>query len=347
MNKYLAITVFLIYSVVKAQDIHFSQFNEHPSLINPALTGAAAPSRFSLAYRNQWRSVSMPYTSYGASAEIRFKPGQWQQAASANFKQRVIGRLAGGIAVYKDNAGDGSMGTTRVNFSLASFVPTGRKSFLALGIQGSAVQTVVNNNNLLFPNQYNGTGYDASVPSNENFQAQNFLNGDLAAGILWTYGQNDRSMLGQKQLKANVGFSVYHLIPERSTLLVSPSTYNAIRFVSHGNFLISLSNPDYAIEPSYLIQFRQSSMEVLGGGMLKRYVKMNSKYTGLERRSFFGAGIYYRNNDALILNCALDIKEQFMLGVSYDINVSRLKIGTNAQGGAELTMRYTPPRVNK
>ena len=56
-----------------AQDLHFSQFNQQPSLVNPALTGATAPLRASLVYRDQWRSVTSPYTTIGASFETRFK----------------------------------------------------------------------------------------------------------------------------------------------------------------------------------------------------------------------------------------------------------------------------------
>lgn len=343
---------FIIFSVsvsslfLEAQDLHFSQFNEQPALINPALMGATASSRVAIAYRNQWRSVSLPYTSYGVSAETRFKTSEWLQAGnsrSMTFKQRVGGRLAGGISVYKDNAGDGSFGTTRVNLSLASFVPVGKSSFLSMGLQGGIVQTVANASKLLFPNQYNGAGYDASVPSNESFQAQNTFNADLAGGLLWTYGQNDRSLLGHRQLKAAVGLSFYHITQSYTSLLLKGKYERSVRFTAHGNVLVSLSNRDFALEPSYLVQSRLSSNEIVAGAMLRHYVKMDSKYTGLERRSYFGLGLYYRNKDAAILSAAIEVKEQWRIGLSYDLNLSRLRVGTNAKGGVELTMRYTPP----
>lgn len=55
-----------------SQDFHFSQFNETPDLVNPALTGVSNIMRASIIYRDQWRSVTVPYTTYGVSVESRF-----------------------------------------------------------------------------------------------------------------------------------------------------------------------------------------------------------------------------------------------------------------------------------
>jgi len=329
----------------KSQDIHFSQYAEQPALINPALTGANNPSRASIGYRNQWRSVTSPYVTYGASFETRFNATSWQQVdkfRSMTFKKKTAGRVAGGISVYKDNAGDGNMGTTQVNLSLATFVPTGKKGFLSVGLQGGLVQRKLDNANLVFPNQYNGTGYDASMTSNETFQNQSSTYGNFAAGVLWSYGQNDPSIFGKRQLKGNIGFSMYHL-NKRQSYLIKGKNDRSVKYVLHGDLLLGLPNPDFAIAPSYLFQFRGSSSELLAGMLVKRYIKMNSKYTGIIKRSSFGFGFYYRNKDAAILSMQIEIKEQLNIGMSYDINVSRLKTGTNARGGFELTMRYTPP----
>lgn len=330
-----------------AQDLHFSQFNEQPALVNPALTGATAPSRMSIAYRNQWRSISTPFVSIGASAETRFNASEWQQVdkfRSMTFKKRTTGRLAAGLSVYRDNAGDGKMGSTQVNLSFSSFVPTGKKSLIAVGLQGGWAQYMVNSEKLIFPNQYNGYGYDAGMNSNESFYSQSYSYFDFGGGALWTYGQNDRSLLGKRQLKGNAGASFYHISKDKSFLTSGRRDAN-MKFVVHGDLLVSLTNPDFAIAPSFIFQMRGVSKEVLAGFLLKRYIKIDSKYTGIIKRSSLGAGVYYRNNDAAILYVALELKEQCVIGVSYDINISRLTTGTNARGGFELTMRYTPPRA--
>ena len=73
LHKIFGGLIILLPFTIKAQDLHFSQFNENPSLINPALTGANSVMRASAVYRDQWRTVTVPYKTYGVSFESRFK----------------------------------------------------------------------------------------------------------------------------------------------------------------------------------------------------------------------------------------------------------------------------------
>lgn len=348
MKKILFYLILFIFHVsgLDAQDIHFSQYNEQPSLINPALIGATDPSRASLGHRTQWRSITSPFLTTGASFETRFNSSNWQEVdkfRSMTFKERSTGRLASGISVFNDKSSDGKLGSTQVNISLSSFVPITEKSFFSVGIQASWVQKRLNNSNLVFPNQYNGSGYDVGLNSNETYQTQSYSYADLAVGILWTYDKKDKSLLGKRQQKAKLGFSIYHINQSDGNFLLNGKSDLYLKYVMHGDLLVSLPNPDFAIAPSYIIQLSGPSNELLVGLLVKRYFDIDSKYTGLIKRSSFGFGTYYRNNDAIILNTLLEIKEQWAIGVSYDINVSRLVRGTNARGGFELTLRYTPP----
>ncbi|MBK7037948.1 MAG: type IX secretion system membrane protein PorP/SprF [Bacteroidetes bacterium] len=53
--------------VLRAQDVHFSQYNAAPLALNPALTGVnSCDWRAGLTYRNQWNSVTTPYVTYEA-----------------------------------------------------------------------------------------------------------------------------------------------------------------------------------------------------------------------------------------------------------------------------------------
>jgi hypothetical protein len=50
----IGIAVFLFGSLnLFSQDLHFSQFNENPSMVNPALTGANYEMRASMCYRDR------------------------------------------------------------------------------------------------------------------------------------------------------------------------------------------------------------------------------------------------------------------------------------------------------
>ncbi|MFY7883255.1 MAG: type IX secretion system membrane protein PorP/SprF, partial [Dolichospermum sp.] len=107
-----------------AQDFHFSQYNENPSLINPALTASRDAMRASVVYKNQWKSVTTPFTTYGASFDTKFKPSNWEQADKFRQKiyKRSINKGSAGISFYNDRAGDGKLTTTNFNISLATFV---------------------------------------------------------------------------------------------------------------------------------------------------------------------------------------------------------------------------------
>ena len=66
---YIILTIGLN-SIYHSQDIHFSQFNLSPLNLNPAMTGAfQGDYRFAGNHRNQWSSVTVPYTTYAFSAE--------------------------------------------------------------------------------------------------------------------------------------------------------------------------------------------------------------------------------------------------------------------------------------
>lgn len=346
-NVFITLLTLLSF-LVHSQDPHFSQFNEHPSLINPALTGANDPLRVSAAYKDQWRSVTTSYQTYGASFETRFKPTAWQKVdnfRSMTFKQKTLGRLATGLSIYRDKAGDANLNLTQANLSLASFVPTGRNSFLSAGLQASIVQRKIDNNKLVFPEQYNGSGYDANMASGESFGSQNFIYPDFAGGFLYSFIRSDKKITGIKQRKANIGISVYHVNrPSQKYLTVSKDQLYS-KYVLHGDFLFDLTKSKLGLAPSYLIQFQGSNKEILAGMLVKYYMNIDSKYTGIIKRNTLSYGAYYRNNDAAILHVMLEWQEQYAIGLSYDANISGLKSASFTRGGMEISLRYTPPKA--
>ena len=76
MKQLLTLIFILVIIQLNAQDGHFSQFYASPMSLNPALTGL---SRYKLKataqYREQWRSVTVPYVSMQGGVEGRFNQG--------------------------------------------------------------------------------------------------------------------------------------------------------------------------------------------------------------------------------------------------------------------------------
>src|SRR3954463_8647895 len=136
-QKTIVVVMMMLSFVSTAQDMHFSQFNEQPALMNPALTGALKRYRISMGYKNQWRKVSDPYKTFGVSLDGKILKGKWrvEDMSPLTHRNQNIGRLGGGLSIYRDVAGAGDMSLTQINGSLAAFLPTGHWSFLSVGLQ--------------------------------------------------------------------------------------------------------------------------------------------------------------------------------------------------------------------
>jgi type IX secretion system PorP/SprF family membrane protein len=343
MKKYLILIggIFVTGTSAFSQDLHFSQFNENPSLVNPALTGASYVMRTSVVYKDQWRSVTVPYKTYGASFDMKFKASSWDKVdpyKTRTFK-RSFNKLSGGLAFYSDKAGDGNMGTNQVNLSLASFIKTGDNSALSLGLQGSAVQKTVDYSKFIFSNQFNGTGYDATLANNEKFGTQSFVYPDVAGGVLWMYSRDESSIGENNQLKADVGVGMFHINKPKQKWLLGTDEKLFSKYIIHAKVLYGIPHSNVGLAPSIIYEMQGPTKEIIGGLMIKYYVKDDSKYTGYIKRSSVGLGVYYRAKDAIIVNALIEMG-QYAIGFSYDINTSTLTKVSTLRGGPEIVLRF-------
>lgn len=345
MKKLIAVISLIAFAgEMYSQDIHFSQYNQTPSLVNPAMTGLNNVLRASVIYKDQWRSVTVPYKTYGASFEMKFKGSNWSRVDQHLTKiyKKAVSRMAGGLSFYSDKAGDGNMGSTQVNLSLASFIPLNKISSLSVGLQGSIVQRKIDYSKLLFPDQYNGTTYDPTATQNENYNANNFVYPDFAGGLAWTYGYNEKAIGANNDLRINIGASVYHFNQPKLKYLAETNERLNMKYVLHGDAMIGVPNSNVGIAPSYMVQIQGRSNEVVGGFMIKYYFSQDSKYTGYLKKSAIGLGGYYRNRDAAIIALLIEY-QQYAIGFSYDINMSKLKTASGARGGPEVFLRFVTP----
>jgi hypothetical protein len=89
------LTVGLVCSFVRAQDIHFSQFYQAPLNLNPAMTGSFKGNiRATANFKNQWSSIPNHYQTINASYEMKFLKNKWEN-----------GYIAGGLNLFSDKAG--------------------------------------------------------------------------------------------------------------------------------------------------------------------------------------------------------------------------------------------------
>ena len=334
----------LLGNKMNAQDIHFSQWGQTPALVNPALTGSLAVVRASIIYKDQWRSVTVPYKTYGASFEMKFKASNWEKASPylTRTYKKAFSRTAGGISFFNDKAGDGRMGSTQVNLSFATFIPLNKKNTLSAGLQASVVQRKINFSKLTFPNQYNGTGFDNSMSTGEDYSAQSFVYPDFAGGLNWSYGYSEKSIAANNELRINAGAAMYHITQPKQKYLTATEDRLHAKYILHADAVIGIRNTNVAFVPSYLCEIKGKSLEMVEGLMIKYYFKDDSKYTGYIKRSAFGIGGAYRNKDAAILSAVIEY-ENYALGFSYDLNTSKLTRATASRGGPEIFIRFVTP----
>jgi len=339
MKKLTIISVVLIIAIqirCTAQDIHFSQFNEAPMLLNPALTGSFnGDHRAILNYKNQWGSVAKPYQTYAFSYDAGL------------FKQRFqTGYLGIGISVFKDIAGDMKFGTSQANLSVAYHQELNDNNELAAGIQGGYTGRSLDPTGEEWDNQYDGTGFNGNLSSGETSTFQNFSYGDFSGGLVWNYFSKEMYSTANNALKLNLGACVDHINQPKLSFYQIKNDKLFMKYTVHGGAWIGLKNTNTSIIPSFAFWKQGSSQEIMAGTMFRFRLKEESKYTGFVKESAFSLGGFYRVKDAAIACVQFEIGS-WAFGVSYDVNVSGLKVASSGRGGLEVFMRYISPNPFK
>lgn len=310
---YLISLLFLTAFFAGAQDIHWSQFNDNPIFQNPANSGRfKGDYRIHGNYRDQWRSVTVPFSTFSFSGDARFD---------------AIPKFGLGALFFHDQAGDGKFKTVELQispsyqFNLTSdFVHT-----LRAGLQLGMNHRQVNMDKFSFDAQFDGTIYNNSLPTNESYVNQKNTNFSLGTGLVYEWYKSDRKRIsGGLALfnvnKPNQGF--YGLKVQRDM---------RFNLFAKGQFEL---NYDWDLLPTFQLNFQGKYKELILGSSV-RYILIDRM--GEYRAVYFGA--FYRNKDAGYLSAGLDYQNWYA-GLSYDVNFSKLMPASNVRGGIELSVRY-------
>ena len=351
-NARLAIIAFIFSSAILqtancfSQDIHFSQFTQSPLTVNPAHAGTTTWIRGLVNYKNQWNNV-VPYNTIAASFDQKMKK-RWAQREKKTrtllFKSVSESGLGWGVNVYNDRAGDGHMGTMQGNLSLAYQVLLAKESMLAGGIQAGFVQRSINYSGLNWENQYDpnfSSGFNQGVSAQENFSSSRFIYPDVAAGMIYTYKKNERYMRGNDQRDFQTGIAVFHINQPKYSFIDNNERL-APRIIFHSNGILGISNTNLALAPAILFAQQGANREILAGALMRYMLKEDSKYTGYVKGAAISAGGYYRNKDAVVIAGLVEFSS-YAIGLSYDINTSKLKTATTGRGGVEIVLRFLNP----
>jgi type IX secretion system PorP/SprF family membrane protein len=313
--------VFLSFSAT-AQDIHFSEFYNTPLLLNPSYTGFFnGDYRFTAIYRDQWSSITVPYSTIEGSADLRILTG------SGSYKKNILGL---GINVFSDKAGDSQFSTNEVTLSSAFSVATGmdRTNYLSGGLSAGIGDASIDYSNLVFDQQY----FEPNTPTAENVALNSYDYLDLSGGVSW-------HLIPNKFTNFNIGAAVFHINQPNESFFGDGSSILFRKYVVDASAQFSISN-NLDLYPKTMFEMQGPYNELDLGGLLRcnlspGYIKNEGIY--------FGA--FYRYGDAIIVTTRLDMNA-ISFAFSYDITVSHLVIDGEAQGGPEISIIYIGKFIN-
>lgn len=298
---------------VFAQDIHWSQFNDNPIFQNPANSGKFTGTyRFYANYRDQWRSVTIPYSTISVSADTKIA------------KVRGLGL---GLLFFHDVAGDGRFRTVELQISPSYNLKLDADSIhnLRFGWQLGFNYRQMVFNNYYWDNQFDGVQYNPALPSNETYQTQKKMNFSTGVGIVYEWSISER-----KRISAGIGFFNINA-PNQGFMGQKIKRDRRLNVFAQGQFRI---HEDWDIMPTFQLNFQGTYNEIILGSNV-RYIFKNR----LEKYMAFYFGGFFRNRDSGYMSVGMDYKNWFA-GISYDLNFSKLVPASRVRGGFEVSVRY-------
>lgn len=311
-----------------AQDIHFSQFFAMPIFVNPANAGVEHDLDIGVIHRTQWKAVAQPFTSYGVSISGK---------ASNNKKKNSLGL---GLDSYYDKSGDASFVSLQAGITLAYKIRINELSSISSGIKINYNQRSINNTNFQWGEQYYGKSYNSTLPSGEqiiNLQSINFI--DVAAGFNYRYKKGDKNISSNDLRIIDVGVSGFHINSTNVALYKEASNGLGTRGVFYCQAHLGLRNTNMSLLPKVFYQIQGTHQELVLGMLASLKPKNESTVTGFVVSNVFNIGVLYRGKDAFIGVVQYEMKN-YVIGLSYDINVSKMTSTTTGRGAYEITLRY-------
>lgn len=297
-----SLLVLMLLSIkVYAQQGHLTQFFNASLYVNPAEAGAENKIRVGLNYRRQWPSIATGFTTRALNTDL------------------MIGKFGYGLIVSSNGAGTSSLNQMNVLFNVAHHIQLTSKSRLSAGIQLGFTQYSIDANQLQFDSQYTqGLGYDSNNSSGENISANSATTFSSGIGLVYRYSN---------KWNPSLSFSVKNLVEPR----LSFTQYGDLVSLRQVNIFGDINRkitPKVSIIPYVYYSMHAKASYLQSGVRLGYELASNQQFQvgfGILRKDAFLAyvGIPYKN---------------LLVGLSYDINTSRLTPATNGVGAFEFSL---------
>jgi type IX secretion system PorP/SprF family membrane protein len=320
-NIYRSFSMVMICSCVglvyaNAQDPHFSQYFSSPLTFNPALTGYFdGTQRFTINLRSQWMGAGDPYTTGTASFDTKI------------LKEKIGSNDRWGLGVHAlyDQSSGGIFKNTYLSLSTAfnkGLDADGDQS-IGIGVQATYGRNSVDFNKISFNNQFNGNGFDLSVPSGETINNRSVSYVDLNTGILYNYKDESGNQF-------SFGASMFHILGPRLSFFSGNNYSLQPRYTLHAGASFAVRENDNFFVSGHLMQQAGANENVIGAayGLGLGSAEMN-----------LYLGAWLRINDAIYPYLGLRAPA-YQVGFSYDITNTHLSHEKKFSGSTELSFIY-------
>jgi type IX secretion system PorP/SprF family membrane protein len=321
-----------------SQDAHFSQYYASSLYLNPSMAGVEPNQSFSSNFRQQWKSIIIPYVT----SQVSFIQPIHSKATGKDVHLGGVG-----LSLYNDRAGDGNFKTIGVNVNAAYnlYLNSSQSQCLIFGLQGGMVQKRIDYTNLTWGEQFNpyiGGGYDFSLTVNPDDIGVNMgkVYADVGAGLIYYF--NSKKQYKNMPISGFVGYSGFHLNRPNESFYDDYVAKLSILHKAHAGMEVHVSEK-VNISPNVLVMTQFGRMHY-NTGIYLTYRMIEQKNTLKPTDLILGG--WYRLKDSFIASVGIS-NNNYTLGFSYDINNSNLRYETRGRGSYEISFSIRKMKESK
>jgi len=315
--------VFLLFAqlLFAQQGRNFSMWQENPLQFNPgAVANLDGNIRLFANYRNQYMTLSSnPLQTFSFSFESKL--------IGARNKQNYFNT---GVIVMNDISGDGNYTVSQLGLPLSYSVRLDDRSRLALGVYAGLYQRSVQGNSFTWDHQWNGQFFDTGILSGETINNANVGTFDLSSGLNYSYSID-------KTRRFFAGYSMQHILSPDLAFNIEDRLM--FRHNLHMNANYKIDGEMIGLSPALLVMLQGPNRNAIAGTNLDFFLRTPSLRTMFFQPTIFSVGLYYRLEDAVIINSYFMTKG-WKIGVSYDTTLSRLSKFNNTVGAFEIFLSH-------
>jgi len=319
-NKIFFLIVFNLVALnLSAQDFTFSQFYEMPLLRNPAIAGIFnGDIRIQSAYRNQWASVTTPYKTMALSAELK---------KSVGFNDDYV---TIGMQLSNDVAGDLNFGVLQLLPSINYMKSINQgNGYLSAAFMAGLVQSRFDVTKGTWNEQFQNGQFNPNNYVGQSFNTTSLSHFDASFGLAFS------NTIESSSTNYYVGVGYYHFNKPKSAFLRDNFKLTPRMVVNAG-----ISTPTGYADNIYVYGdfIKQGGNEQTLLGMMYSHTTQESSDEEAGRHAV-NIGGFYRWADAFVPVVKFEMGK-VAIGLSYDVNVSKLTVASKSKGGLEVTGTY-------